>query len=110
MKVITLVDDKGGHYQFVFPEVLVHADMVEYMRALVFKSTNIVTELKSAGFFNPGSDFSMFGESESTDMKIHPSDEARFGLGQSVMFMPDEIAVKLWDTAKANKFGHEGPG
>lgn len=100
MKFVTLIDASGGHYQFVFPEVLVHADMADLMRGMLIRDVKTYTEVKSAGFFEPGTDFTMHGESESIGLKVHPADVARFALGEAIRFLPDDEAIRMWNKAR----------
>ncbi len=94
MKYIMIETEDGAKLPFIFPESCTHSIVSEFVRMMLlrFHATEATTVV-SAGFVSLGNDVSVHGESESlAGLKSNPTDASRIMIGESVQFMPDEMA------------------
>lgn len=95
MKYITMKDELGGVWPFIFSERLTHSEQVDYARHAIADETNgIMSEPYSAGFFDPATG-TCHGSSESLGIDSNPADTGRVALGMSVSMMTDNEVLTL---------------
>ncbi|MAS67344.1 MAG: hypothetical protein CMK82_11190 [Pseudomonadales bacterium] len=97
MKYIMLETPDGAKMPFIFPEACTHAVMAELMRMMLGRFHNTTgARVVSAGFISLGLGAEVHGESESLGgLKSVPADAARIMVGESLQFMPDEMATMM---------------
>lgn len=101
MKYIMFETTEGGKFPVIFPDHVPHIMMAAALRAIDEKTG---PRPVSAGFISIGN-CDVHGESESLGgLQHNESDAARIIIGDSVAFMPDDLALQTLRMYK-EKFG-----
>jgi hypothetical protein len=96
MKYVILETQHGQRLPFLFPELLVHAQMAEVFKAALQAFIHVSAVPVSAGHASiQGAE--IHGESESLELVPLAGDEARMVLGDSIAFLPDERLLPLYE-------------
>jgi hypothetical protein len=96
MKYIMLETKAGQKLPFIFPDSMTHLFVAMAIKAIIPATMKTEAEVVSAGFVGLGLGAEVYGESESLGgVKSNPSDAARIMVGDSIAFMPDELAVSM---------------
>jgi hypothetical protein len=106
MKYIMLETKEGQKMPFLFPDAMTHLFVAMAMQAIVKSTMKTEAVVVSAGFVGLGLGAEVSGESESLDgLKSNPADAARIMVGESIAFMPDELAVQMLERLRKQAKG-----
>lgn len=103
MKYIILEDFNGRRYPIIFPELMVHSDTAEFVRAQLLKKHQLRAGVVSAGFIGLGTDLITHGMSESLGVSSRPIDTAIIGLSDSGASLSEEMLEGLWQKVREVK-------
>lgn len=104
MKYIILENSNGQILPIIFPEVLVHSEIAEYMRHLTLRDLGSTFTPTSAGFVNIEM-CSTYGESESIGVESKENDNFNIQASQSFGMMrfeslPPNLQEKMKEILK----------
>jgi hypothetical protein len=96
VKYIMLQTKEGQKLPFLFPDAMTHLFVAMAMQATIKSTMKTEATVVSAGFVGLGLGAEVSGESESLGgMKSNPADAARIMAGESLSFIPDELALMM---------------
>jgi hypothetical protein len=105
VKYVMLETHEGEKLPILFPDSLVHADVVAVMTVVLQQRRKTGVEAVSAGFVSIDGDVQVHGESESTGLKSNATDALRIMAGDSIAFSPDVMLSKLAEMMAERKKG-----
>lgn len=103
MKYIMMQTKDGAKLPVLFSETITHVFMAAAVQAVIKETMKTEAVVASAGFVALGLGAEVSGESESLGgIKSVPADAARIMVGDSLAFMPDELAMTMLKRLRAH--------